>query len=419
MTITGHGFTGTSSVLFGGTAAASFTVWNDSTITATVGAGTTGAITVSGPQGSVTAGGFVYLVAAPPPIILLSFTPDSAGPGANITITGHNLSGITAVNFGGTPAQSFRIASDSVIYATVGGGSTGAIEVSASNGSDSLSGFTFLPPPPSIAITGFTPSTGTTGTTVSVSGTNLTAVRSLTFGGTPAQSFVTISDSLILAVVGSGSTGYVSIFNSSSNDSLPGFVYTYDSTRTTDSVPVFNLLNFLGAYSGSDPVLQWQAENDGSIAFYALERETSDNQFEVIATITPTADDSTVHSYNFDDAGHDPGTNHYRLRIQDAAATYSYSKTIAVTMPTKPNMLGLYPNPVIYGFTYVSVPDAGSNSQFQVLDMAGKVMKVQLVNQGIAQISLDLSKLPPGMYKVIWSNGSKFAYQTVLILPEY
>jgi len=208
-----------------------------------------------------------------------------------VTITGQYLSGITAVSFGGTPAQSFRIFSDSVVYVTVGAGSTGTLAVSGNNGTDSLPGFYYIappPPPPVVSITGFTPTTGTTGTTVSIQGSNLNAVRSVKFGGTPAVSFVAISDSLLLAVVGPGSTGYVSLFNSNSSDSLPGFIYTYDSTRQTDTIPVFQLLSFIGAYSGGNPLLQWQTANDGIISFYALERETSDNQFEVIATVNPT-----------------------------------------------------------------------------------------------------------------------------------
>ncbi len=421
VTISGKGFTGSSTVLFGGTPAQSFTVLNDSTITATVGVGSSGVITVTNPIGSATAGSFFFIYTTIPPVVLTSFSPDSAGQGATVTITGQNLSGITAISFGGTPAQSFRIYSDSVVYVTVGPGSTGSLVVIGNNGTDSLPGFFYIappPPPPVISITSFSPATGTTGTTVSIRGSNLTAVRSVKFCGTPAVSYVAISDSLLLAVVGTGSTGYVSLANSNSSDSLPGFIYTYDSTRQSDTIPTFRLLSFIGAYTGGNPLVQWQTANDVSIYYYALERETSDDQFEVIATIAPASNDSTIHSYSFSDVGHDPGTNHYRLRMQDTTATYSYSSTIAVQLPGKSTILGLYPNPVIYGFTYVSIPDAGSNSEFQVLDMAGKAMKTQLVDAGLSQVRVDMSGLLPGVYKLIWTNGSKSAFQTVLVLSH-
>jgi hypothetical protein len=420
VTISGKSFTGASTVLFGGTPAQSFTILNDSTITATVGVGSSGAVSITNPIGSDTLGGFFFIYTAIPPVVLTAFSPDSAGQGATVTITGQNLSGITAVTFGGTPAQSFRIYSDSVVYVTVGAGSTGTLAVSGNNGTDSLPGFYYIAPPPPtvVGITSFTPTTGTTGTTVSIMGSNLNAVTAVKFGGTPAVSFVAISDSLLLAVVGPGSTGYVSLFNNISSDSLPGFVYTYDTTQHSDTMAVFQLLSFIGAYSGGNPLLQWQTANDGIISFYALERETGDNQFEVIATVNPAANDSSIHSYSFSDPGHDPGTNHYRLRMQDTTAIYTYSSTIAVQPPGKSTILGLYPNPVLYGFTYVTLPDASSNSQFQVVDMEGKAMKIQLVDAGIPQVRVDMSVLLPGVYKLIWSNGSKSAYQTILVLPQ-
>jgi hypothetical protein len=353
--------------------------------------------------------------------VLTSFSPDSATEGATVTITGQNLAGINAISFGGTPAQSFRIYSDSIVYVTVGPGSTGTLVVSGNNGTDSLQGFYYIappPPPPIVNITAFTPTTGTAGTTVSITGSNLTAVRSVKFGGTPAVSYVAISDSLLLAVVGSGSTGYVSVTNNISSDSLPGFTYVYDTTGHSDTIPVFQLLTFIGTYSGGNPLLQWQTANDGIISFYALERETGDNQFEVIATINPSISDSSIHSYSYSDPGHDPGTNHYRLRMQDTSVNYTYSSVIAVQPAGKSTILGLYPNPVIYGCTYVSVPDLSGNSQFQVLEMAGKVMKTELVDAGTPQARVDMSGLLPGVYKLVWSNGSKSAYQTVLVLSR-
>jgi hypothetical protein len=421
--ITGKGFTGSGAVLFGGTPAQSFTILNDSTVAATVGVGASGPITITAPGGVATSTtNFFYIITTLPPVVLTSFSPDSAGQGATVTVTGLHLSGVTSISFGGTPAQSFRIFSDSVIYVTVGPGSTGNLFVSGNNGTDSLPGFYYIappPPPPMVTITSFSPMTGATGTTVSIHGSNLSAVRSVNFGGTPAASYTTISDSLMLAVVSTGSTGYVSVANSSSNDSLPGFVYTSDTTRQSDTTAVFKLLTFIGAYTAGSPLLQWQTANDGSISYYALERETSDNQVEVIAIVTPSQNDSAIHSYNFSDAGHDKGTNHYRLRMQDTTAAYTYSNTIAVQLPAKATVLSLYPNPVIYGFTYVAVPDAGSNSQFQVVDMSGKAMKTQLVDPGIPQVRVDMSGLHPGVYKLTWTNGSKSAFQTVLILSRF
>ena len=419
--IKGTGFTGASSVTFGGTPANSYIVQSDSVISAVVGVGVSGNVSVSAPTGTGSLAGFQYIYTPIPPVELTGFSPTSAGPGANITITGMNLSGITSMSFGGTPVLSYRVLSDSVINATLGEGSTGDLLVSGNNGTDSLPGFVYLAPPPplpSVMINSFTPTSGSVGTTVTITGTALTAVTNVNFGGTPAISFTVISDSLILAVVGTGTTGYVSVANVLSVDSLPGFVYVYDSLRVTDTTAVFKLLGFSGAYSGADPLLQWQTANDGIISYYALERSTDDNQFVVIATVTPNSTNLGNHTYTFSDAGHDPGLNYYRLRMQDTTVAYSYSATIEIQPAGKSSILNLYPNPVLYGFTNVNLPDAGTASWFQLVDLNGKVLKTQLVAAGTPQVRVDFSGVHPGIYKLMWGDGTHSAYQSILVLGK-
>ena len=82
-----------------------------------------------------------------------SFSPVTAAPGTLVAILGAGFSGVTAVSFGGTPAQSFNIVSDGQINAIVASGASGSISVTSPAGTFSLPGFTFLPAP-SISYTG-------------------------------------------------------------------------------------------------------------------------------------------------------------------------------------------------------------------------------------------------------------------------
>ena len=144
--LSGTGFTGTSILTFGGTPAGSFTVLSDSTISAVVGVGSTGSVAITTPTDTASIGGFHYIYTPLPPVQLTAFSPDSAGPGATIAITGQNLSGITSISFGGTPVYLFNVISDSLIYAVLGQGSTGTLVVNGNNGKDSLTGFIYIPP---------------------------------------------------------------------------------------------------------------------------------------------------------------------------------------------------------------------------------------------------------------------------------
>ena len=73
---------------------------------------------------------------------LTSCSPTFALPGTTVTITGTDLSGTTAVSFGGVPAASFTVLSSTSISAVVGGGTSGTITVNTCDGAGTLTGFT-------------------------------------------------------------------------------------------------------------------------------------------------------------------------------------------------------------------------------------------------------------------------------------
>ncbi len=94
VTITGKYFTGSSAVLIGGTAASSFIVNSDTQITATIGAGTTGAISVTTAAGTVTSA--TSITVKPKPIATAAPSNQSicSGATASIMLTS-NVSGTT------------------------------------------------------------------------------------------------------------------------------------------------------------------------------------------------------------------------------------------------------------------------------------------------------------------------------------
>ena len=132
VTITGTGFTDATAVDFGTVPATSFTVANDTTITAASPAGTgTVDVTVTTPAGTSAtspADQFTYTVVAAPTVTGVS---PASGPeigGTLVTISGAGFTGTTAVNFGTTPAASFTVVNDSTITAATPAG-TGIVDV--------------------------------------------------------------------------------------------------------------------------------------------------------------------------------------------------------------------------------------------------------------------------------------------------
>jgi hypothetical protein len=139
VSIKGSNLLGTTAVSFGGTAALSFKVMSDSLISATVGYGNSGTVSVANIYGVSAIAGLTVTTL---PVITF-FTPDEGLTGDSIRISGVNFTGATAVHFGSDVAKSFTPLSDTVIMAVIGHIVPGDLSISVTNyaGTESLSGF--------------------------------------------------------------------------------------------------------------------------------------------------------------------------------------------------------------------------------------------------------------------------------------
>ena len=167
VTITGTNLAVATEVSFNGKAATDITSDTPTKITVKVPAGaTTGYITVTAPNGSVTsATKFIYVGPT-----ITGFSPSSGPPGTVVTITGTNLSNTTAVAFNGKAGTVTSDGSTKITVKVPTGATTGYIRiVTPVEAVNSTTEFTDAAP----TITGFTPSFGLTGTVVTITGTNL------------------------------------------------------------------------------------------------------------------------------------------------------------------------------------------------------------------------------------------------------
>lgn len=150
-------------VYFGGLPADSFTVVSSTNIVATVGNGNTGALSVSGTNGSHSLAGFTFTKDP----TLRSFSPSFGGVGTMVHLTGTNFNTATAVYFGSSPALSFTVNSPTSMSAVVGAVDSEVMTVAVLNafGTASLDGFYTGP-----SVTSFYPKYGPVGTIVTIKG---------------------------------------------------------------------------------------------------------------------------------------------------------------------------------------------------------------------------------------------------------
>jgi hypothetical protein len=310
VTITGTNLTGATSVTFGDSAATNFTVVSATKITATVGTGATGNVTVVTPAGTASLGTYTYGLLPPD---ITSFSPTSATTNAKIIIKGSNLGTVSNITLGGVVAD-FVIISDSVIWANVGNGATGYVDVTAPGGTDSIAGFTYVVPQP-LTFTSFTPSTGTTGTNVLIKGAGLSANPGVSFGGVEASNVTVLSDTVIIATVGSGASGAVSVTVGGTTLSLPGFTYTAPTSPTQTNIQLTAFIpsvgqtgssitltgaNFIGATGvsfGGVPALTFSVNSDSQIVAVVGNGATG------AVTVASPGSSASLSGFTFDSTG--------------------------------------------------------------------------------------------------------------------
>jgi uncharacterized repeat protein (TIGR03803 family) len=126
--------------------------------------------------------------------------------GTPITILGQGLTGITDVSFNGTPAT-FKVWAGTFLTATVpSGATTGFVTVTTPSGT-LTSNIAFRVHP---EVRGFTPTRGSAGTRVVITGTSFTQTTKVVIGGVKATSYTVDFDTQVTATVPAGaSTGYI------------------------------------------------------------------------------------------------------------------------------------------------------------------------------------------------------------------
>ena len=276
VTITGTHLTGTTKVLFGATTAASFSVVNATSITAKTGPHGLGKVSVSvqtthGTATKTTA--FTFVLPAPT-VLTLTPTSGTTTGGTTVTITGTHLTGTTKVEFGTSTASTLHATGSTklVVKSPVHPAGKVAVTVFTSHGTGTKpSAFTFVTPPPTIS--SVTPGSGPTtgGTTVTITGTHLTATTKVTFGGTAAGGFVVKSSTAISATTQAHPAGTVSVEVATSHGTatrLTAFTFVapppppppaktagYDMVGSDGGVFVFAPPGTSGGFFGSLPGL--------------------------------------------------------------------------------------------------------------------------------------------------------------------
>ncbi len=379
VTITGSDFTGATAVNFGGTAASSFNVVNATSIQAVVGTGATGDVSVTTPAGTATKAGFVLVV---PPTIT-QFTPTAAKIGETVTILGTNFTNASAVRFGNVNARSFTVQNDNLITAALANGASGDITVITPSGNASLAGFTFLK---TIKIKSFYPDSAKTNDTITITGEYFSEVIDVSFGGTAASSFTILNDTMILAAVGAGSTGDISLKDSTGSVNAPGFVYL--------AVP--SISSFSPTTAKRDEVVTIYG-NDFIVVSNVLFGGVACNSFTIISNTQLEARVGNGNSGN---------VTVVSANGSDTKPGFIFATSIGINQQgNSNNLLKAYPNPANNNIQ-IQIPISSSNSKITIYNLLGAEIYSHEIAAQTNAIFININDWKAGSYIIRWNDQS-------------
>lgn len=178
---------------------------------------------------------------------------------------------------------------------------------------------------------------------------------------------------------------------------------------SNDELTVFGTLHILPVHwTQFKAVLENQNINlafsnlaEADVIQYYVEQSVDGQNFKVIASIVPTANNDSRADYTY--TVHHPSSAvlFYRICALEATGRNSYTNIIKVNKQTNAGSLSITTNPVVNGqLSYQLSNVAGGTYAIQVFGTGGQVLyhSVQRQEKGIVAQTINVSNLKPGLY---------------------
>lgn len=168
------------------------------------------------------------------------------------------------------------------------------------------------------------------------------------------------------------------------------------------------LLYFRGQRLEHRHLLEWGAMDEAGLSRYRIQRSLDKYEWTTLGYVTANTLSSGVEHYFFTDGYPAPGTNYYRLVIEDTDGRMDISPIVSLKAPlmSAAPSLHIYPNPVSEDYLEILIPDTqGQAAELRVFDLSGR-----LVYRGPCQ---------PGIHEVPVAGMSAGLYTVSLLLPDY
>ena len=354
VTINGNGFTGATSVSFGGTAAASFTVVNDSTITALVGAGSSGNVQVISPNGTAALAGFTFTI---PPVYSSLFIVGAATAGG----------WSNPIPSADSAAQQFTQLSPTEFKITVNLVASSEYKFIPQDGSWTLSYGIAVQDDPTEIYSG----------TIVTNGQNILS---------PAVSGIYTID----------------------------VNFATKTFTVTAALPV-EITTFNAVVNNNFVKAVWQSVTEFNTDHFTVQHSIEGNNFTNIGSVKAIGTGN--NSYQFTDVQPSKGKNYYRLQIVDNSGAISYSK-VATVQFDRNHKIVVYPTLIQEGIVNIHTNEANAGkATIRVIDLNGRILQSDIlnINEGSNAFAYRISNTAKGNYFVTIETASdKQAFKVII-----
>lgn len=227
--------------------------------------------------------------------------------------------------------------------------------------------------------------------------------------------------------------GYDLYFGKLNNEQYPYWfhgamdeVRIYNRALDSDEVKAYSIFcsktmplvlkDFEVTKAKNQALLTWTTFDEINTSSNVIERSYDGNIFSAIGTV-PAKGSASINKYQFIDNPSLSNSNiFYKIKFIDKDGKYTFSKILSLPLGSAPTTgIKVFPNPA-KDFVKITFPaDNTANGQLKVLDIMGRTVTVISIPANTIQTTLTTKNMVAGMYKLVWSNGTKTETQTLVI----
>lgn len=195
-------------------------------------------------------------------------------------------------------------------------------------------------------------------------------------------------------------------------------LYSPTFSFTTENALPVELLDFWSEVRPTSIVLNWRTASEINTKGAFVERRTADSSFEAIGWVDGAGNSSQVQTYTYNDLDVEDGVTYfYRLRLVDLDGTFSFSKTIKVSLDVADSAIEVFPNPVNNDFKLRISSDTNESVVIYMYDLSGRVIMEKRVDvvQGQNVHRMNSESLENGIYLISVKSDAYFKSKKIMV----